>query len=238
MTDIQLTSEMSVELIDCMASDARIIEAAKVSTRGINRADVSAMSEEAKFKFLDFLMEGRHGSPFEHVAFTFLIQAPIFVWREFMRHRIASYNEESGRYKQLDPIFYIPNENRKMVQEGRPGHYIFVEGTREQFNVVEAVHRQAARDAYAGYEYLLGRGIAREVARMSLPVNIMSSAYVTINARSFMNFLSLRTKREGSAYPSYPQREIEMVAEQMEAYFQVQLPLTWKSFDERGRVAP
>jgi thymidylate synthase (FAD) len=183
-------------------------------------------------------MRDRHGSPFEHNAFTFYIEAPIFVFREFMRHRIASYNEESGRYKELAPIFYTPAEDRKLIQEGKPGAYVFVSGTPEQFSVVRQEIYTSSRDAYHHYQSMLAEGIAREVARAVLPVNIYSSMYVTMNARALMNFLSLRTTREGTHFPSFPQREIEMVAEKMESHFAEKMPITYASFNKNGRVAP
>jgi thymidylate synthase (FAD) len=85
---------------------------------------------------------------------------------------------------------------------------------------------------------MLDAGIAREVARVVLPVTIYSSMYVTMNARALMNFLSLRTKREGTHFPSYPQREIEMVAELMENHFATLMPITFETFNTNGRVAP
>ena len=103
------------------------------------------------------------------------------------------------------------------MQEGKPGAYVFVEGTEEQYLVVDEATREACAQAYAAYQRMLDAGVAREVARGVLPVATYSSMYVTLNARSLMNFLSLRTKRDDSTFPSYPQREIEMVAEQMEA---------------------
>ncbi len=85
---------------------------------------------------------------------------------------------------------------------------------------------------------MLDAGIAREVARAVLPVTIYSSMYVTMNARSLMNFLSLRTTREGTHFPSFPQREIEMVAEKMEDFWAGLMPLTYQAFNKNGRVAP
>ena len=85
---------------------------------------------------------------------------------------------------------------------------------------------------------MLDAGIAREVARIVLPLNIMSSMYVTVNARSLMNFLSLRTTREGTHFPSFPQREIEMCAEKMENVWRELMPLTYAAFNANGRVAP
>ncbi len=87
-------------------------------------------------------MRDRHGSPFEHNSMTFYVQAPIFVFREFMRHRIASYNEESGRYRELRPVFYVPAPERNLVQQGKPGAYEFVPGTPEQTAIVDAEVRK------------------------------------------------------------------------------------------------
>ena len=92
--------------------------------------------------------------------------------------------------------------------------------------------------AFEAYQRMLEAGVAREVARIVLPLNIFSSMYVTVNARSLMNFLSLRTKREGTHFPSFPQREIEMCAEKMENAFRELMPLTYAAFNANGRVAP
>jgi thymidylate synthase (FAD) len=169
---------------------------------------------------------------------TFFISAPIFVFRDFMRHRIASYNEESGRYRELRPVFYVPNEARNLIQIGKTGAYEFVPGTSEQFQIAVDSMKSAYEIAYDSYKKMLDAGIAREVARVVLPVATYSSMYVTMNARALMNFLSLRTSREGSHFPSYPQREIEMVAEKMEAEFAKLMPLTYGAFEKSGRVAP
>jgi thymidylate synthase (FAD) len=160
------------------------------------------------------------------------------MWREHFRHRMASYNEESGRYKVLEPIFYTPGPERKLIQVGKAGAYEFVDGTPEQFDVVTAETKKSCEVAYASYEAMLEAGVAREVARIVLPVTIYSSAYVTMNARALMNFLSLRRKAEGSHFPSFPQREIEMVAEKYELEFERIMPLTHASFVANGRVAP
>lgn len=228
---MQYRSDMTVNLVDCMASDAAVVRAARVSSGTKSDGDRDT-------GLINFLMRDRHGSPFEHNAFTFYIEAPIFVFREFMRHRIASYNEESARYKELEPVFYLPNEDRNLIQTGKVGAYEFVPGTHDQYLDVHYSIIESTKITYDAYKYLLKNGIAREVARMVLPVNIYSSMYVTLNARSLMNFLSLRTKSDESAYPSFPQREIELVAEQMEAYFAAKMPVTWSKFCANGRVAP
>jgi thymidylate synthase (FAD) len=233
---VKFSSDMTVELIKHSASDNDVAFAARVSTKG-EQANTSIESPELS-GLINFLMRERHGSPFEHSNFTFYVKAPIFVWREHMRHRIASYNEESGRYKVLDPEFYIPADDRKLIQIGKAGKYTFEEGTPEQHYAVQNNFINASKDCYEAYSTMLQLGIAKEVAREILPLNIYSSAYVTMNARALMNFLSLRTKDENSHFPSYPQREIEMVAEQYEAIFAELMPITYQAFIKNGRVAP
>lgn len=228
---------MTADLVDSMASDSSVLYAARVSTRESGHITEDAGSEK-NVGLIKMLMRNRHGSPFEHATMTFYIEAPIFVLREFMRHRIASYNEESGRYKQLKPVFYVPSSKRMLTQVGRPGHYTFESGTQEQHDLVNELTKTSASWAYNAYERMLEAGVAREVARMVLPLNIYSSTYVTMNARALMNFLSLRTIREGSHFPSFPQREIEMVAEQMEAHWASLMPVTHAAFNASGRVAP
>ncbi|MDP9397513.1 MAG: FAD-dependent thymidylate synthase [Actinomycetota bacterium] len=234
----QFRSDMTVELVKASAGDADVLFAARVSTKGeASLADLDADPGRSA-GLINYLMRARHGSPFEHSSLTFYVQAPIFVFRELMRHRVASYNEESGRYKELQPLFYVPGPTRKLVQEGKPGHYVFVDGTPEQHALVVEASERACREAYDAYSRMLRAGIAREVARGVLPVAIYSSAYVTMNARALMNFLSLRTSRADSRFPSFPQREIEMVAEQMEAEWARLMPLTAAAFEAHGRVAP
>jgi thymidylate synthase (FAD) len=227
-----------VELVKASASDADVLFAARVSTKGEQSLDDVGVDASRSAGLINYLMRDRHGSPFEHTSFTFFVRAPIFVWREHMRHRMASYNEESGRYRELEPVFYVPGPERNLVQEGKPGAYVFVPGTTWQHAVVDAGVRVSCEQSYAAYQKMLEAGVAREVARIVLPVTIYSSAYVTMNARALMNFLSLRTKREGSHFPSFPQREIEMVAERYEAEFQGLMPLTYDAFQANGRVAP
>lgn len=239
--EVVFRSDVTVELVRSSAADSDVLFAARVSTQGEKTLDAAAAGDAATVRdrgLINYLMRDRHGSPFEHNSMTFYVQAPIFVFREFMRHRIASYNEESGRYRELRPVFYVPGAERNLVQVGKPGAYEFLPGTPEQHALVDAEVRASCEAAYASYQRMLDAGIAREVARAVLPVTIYSTMYVTMNARSLMNFLSLRTKREGTHFPSFPQREIEMVAEQMEEHFAELMPLTYESFNTNGRVAP
>ena len=237
-SEIIFRSDMTVELVKASASDADVIWAARVSTAGEQSLDEIGEDPARSAGLINYLARERHGSPFEHTSMTFFISAPIFVFREFMRHRIASYNEESGRYRELSPVFYIPDADRKLIQIGKAGAYTFVDGTKEQLEITQAAMKEAYTLAYKQYQVMLDAGIAREVARAVLPVGLYSSMYVTMNARALMNFLSLRTAREGSHFPSYPQREIEMVAEKMEVEFARLMPLTHAAFEKSGRVTP
>lgn len=126
MNAILFRSDVTVQLVDANASDKSVAMSARISTGG------ASVDEAKDAGLINYLMRDRHGTPFEHNSFTFRIEAPIFVFREFMRHRIASYNEESGRYKELDPVFYIPDVERKLIQIGKTGAYEFVAGDDEQ----------------------------------------------------------------------------------------------------------
>jgi thymidylate synthase ThyX len=159
-----------------------------------------------------------------------------FIADGFVVHN--SYNEESGRYRELQPVFYVPGEDRKLVQQGRPGKYEFVHGEPEQHKAVTAAMEESYRQSYAAYQEMLAAGVAREVARATLPVGLFSSMYATCNARSLMHFLGLRTQHELARVPSFPQREIEMVGEKMEAEWARLMPLTYAAFNTNGRVAP
>jgi len=238
MSEAIFRSDMTVELVKASASDADVIWAARVSTAGEQSLEEVGEDPARSAGLINYLARERHGSPFEHTSMTFFVSAPIFVFREFMRHRIASYNEESGRYRELQPVFYVPNKERKLVQVGKTGAYTFEDGTQEQFEVTVKAMKESYLFTYERYQKMLEAGVAREVARAVLPVALYSSMYVTMNARALMNFLSLRTSHEGSHFPSYPQREIEMVAEKMEEHFAILMPLTYGAFQKSGRIAP
>lgn len=227
-------SDFDVKLIAWMGDDELICKAARVSTQGAASID----SDEA-YGLIKFLMNNRHGTPFEHNSMTFMISAPIFVWREFMRHRIGfSYNEQSGRYMEMLPVFYIPPPERNLIQVGKAGAYTFEPGNDKQYDAMMCVQQASCKAAWASYKGQLNIGIAKEVARMVLPVSIYSTAYVTCNTRSLMSFLSLRTKEENTMFPSFPMWEINQVATKMESLFSELFPLTHTAFQGARRVAP
>ncbi|MGH3313997.1 MAG: FAD-dependent thymidylate synthase [Streptomyces sp.] len=236
---LSFRGDMTVELVKHSAADTDVVWAARVSTAGEQSLEELDKDPERSKGLINFLMRDRHGSPFEHNSMTFFISAPLFVFREFHRHRVGwSYNEESGRYRELQPVFYAPRADRKLVQQGRPGKYEFVEGTAEQHELTVGAMEDSCRQAYETYQRLLAAGVAREVARAVLPVGLYSSMYATCNARSLMHFLGLRTQHELAQVPSFPQREIEMVGELMEEQWAKLMPLTYAAFNANGRVAP
>lgn len=233
-TEIRYRSDMTVELVDLMGSDTSIVRAMMVSTQGSD-----ALDAEASFGRINFLMKNRHGTPFEHAAMTFYMEMPIFVFREFHRHRIGwSYNEMSGRYKELPPTFYVPSPDRNLVQVGKPGAYEFIPGTDEQYEAALFAMKTTYGKAHSEYRHMLDSGVAKEVARIVLPVGTYSAQFATCNPRSLMAFLSLRTKHIDAKFPSFPQREIEMVAEEMEVTFAALFPMTYQAFCDNGRVCP
>ena len=195
-------SDVTVELVRSAAEDSDVVWSARVSTAGEKSLEAQSEDPNASKGLINFLMKNRHGTPFEHNSMTFMISAPIFVFREFHRHRVGwSYNEESGRYRELAPVFYVPGPDRKLVQVGKAGHYEFLDGTAEQSRIVHEATIRACESSYAAYQQMLDAGVAREVARGVLPVNTFSTMYATCNARSLMSFLSLRTKGQRIALP-------------------------------------
>lgn len=239
--DIQIKSTIDVSLVqDSVKPDTMVVAAAKVSTNGVDA--LQYVNGDDNFGLINYLMKHRHGTPFEHNSFTFFVHAPIFVWREWHRHRIGfSYNEESGRYKKLEPIFYLPDKHRKLikVKEFKPGRPMFeptnplglLEDFRKRFFL--GFMRQ-----YEDYEWALSQSIDNGLSRIGLPVALYSGCWVTCNLRSIMAFLSLRTHDPDATFVSYPLQEIEFAARSVEEIFAEIAPLTYKSFVQNGRVGP
>lgn len=232
MTTVEFRSEMDVRVIRASASDDTVVQAAQVSILGENNPDTEAP------RLINYLMKNRHGSPFEHNSFTFFVSAPIFVFREWHRHRIASINEMSGRYTKLRPIFYTPGEDRKFQNVGTSGAPEMVDGTDEQKRLMKAGDELICQLAWDEYEQRLRAGISNELARTVLPVSIYSEMYWTVNARSLMNFLSLRVDSTEATFRTRPQWEIQMAAELVEKLFRAWMPLTHEAFIKNGRMAP
>jgi thymidylate synthase (FAD) len=223
---IEVLDHGFVRLDDAMADDLSVVNGARVSF-----ARRKTEMDESDEGLIRFLMRERHGTPFEHNAFRFHVRAPIFVAREWMRHRTNSFNEFSLRYAKATDDFYVPEPEDVRTQVGKPGAYSFeavddelAQRTREE---LQAVYEQA----YSTYERLVEAGVARELARSVLPVGAYTQFYWTVNARSLMNFLSLRNAQAA-------QLEIRRYAEAVEHLFAGRMPVTYAAFLENGRVAP
>jgi len=215
-----------VRLDDAMADDLSVVNSARVS---FGRRVVEMTDGDAGL--IRFLMRERHGTPFEHNAFRFHVRCPIFVAREWFRHRVGSFNEFSMRYAKATDDFYVPEPDDVRTQVGKPGAY--------SFEPVEPELAEAARDelravyeaAFETYERLVEQGVARELARAVLPVGAYTEFYWTVNARALMNFVSLRNADTA-------QREIRRYAEAVERFLAERMPVTHAAFVAAGRVAP
>jgi thymidylate synthase (FAD) len=222
---VEVLDKGFVALDGALASDLAVANGARVS---FNQAS-QALSERDE-GLIRFLMRDRHGSPFEHGYFRFIVKAPLFVVREHHRHRAGhSYNEWSGRYSKMKAEFYVPDFVRS--QTGKPGAYTF--------EPVEPDIREAAReeierqslDAFAAYERMLELGVAKEVARSVLPLNMYTTYFWSCNPRSLMHFCSLRNS-EAAQY------EIRQFAEAAESFLAREMPVTHAAFVANNRIAP
>ena len=186
MTDIEFRSDLRVTYIDSMGDDKRIAQAARVSTGN----DQSDRPHEGLVRRL---WQDQHTSTFEHNTLTVRVEVPIFVAREWMRHRTQAFNEISGRYSEMEPIFYVPGEDRPLVQTGKAMDYRREAGSPILRAVTDRLMRIAGKGAWRLYEYMLRKGVAREVARNVLPVSLYTRFYATANLRNWLHFVELRT---------------------------------------------
>lgn len=215
----------SITLDGVFASDLAVVNAARVSLN--THSDELDAKDEG---LISFLMRDRHGSPFEHGYFRFLVKAPLIVVREHHRHRAGhSYNEWSGRYSKIEPEFYVPEFIRTQV--GKPGAYTFEPASEHVTEEArEAIH-SSGRDAFFEYERMLDMGVAKEVARLVLPVSMYTRYYWSCNPRSLMHWLGLRNSEQA-------QFEIRQYAIAAEEFFARAMPITHAAFIANGRIAP
>ena len=214
-----------VALDGAFATDLAVANGARVS---FNRA--SEELTERDEGLIRFLMRDRHGSPFEHGYFRFIVKAPIFVVREHHRHRAGhSYNEWSGRYSKLEAEFYVPDYVRTQV--GKPGAYRFEPVPNDVRAAARSEIEHQAGEAFAAYERMLEQGIAKEVARAVLPLCMFTKYYWSCNPRSLMHFCSLRNSEQA-------QFEIRELARAAESFLERLMPVTHAAFVANGRAAP
>lgn len=217
---IEVLDHGFVRLVDAMGSDLSIVRAARVSYD----ADWRAGEDEGKDeKLIAYLMKNKHTSPFEAVTFTFEVKAPIFVFRQWHRHRTWSYNEVSARYAELDEGYYVPAVEQITTQSASNKQM----RTTEQHP--EAAHHRAVIDWYCRenfqvYKNMLEAGVPRELARSVLPVAAYSRMFATVNLHNLLHFLRLRLH-------SHAQYEIRVYAEAMRELVGSIVPATMKAFD-------
>lgn len=222
MTEITYKSDMDVELVDFMGSDETVARAARIST-GKDQLDQGKIEG-----LIGYLMREGHTSCFEHCTLTVRVHAPVFVMRQIYTHRTLAKNSESGRYKELEPVFYVPSEDRPLVNAGSGAHpdLVHTPDYHRRYMTRDA-HQSVSKYAWENYEMMVADGIATEVARNVLPVSIYTSAYLTGNLLAWFNFLRLRDGSHGS-----PQYEIQEVAKKVALLIEEHYPVTydaWKS---------
>jgi thymidylate synthase (FAD) len=215
-----------VRLDGVLADDLSVANAARVSFARHKEA-----MDESDEGLIRFLLRERHGTPFEHNSFRFHVRCPLFVAREWFRHRIGSFNEFSMRYARATDDFYVPEPEDVRTQVGKPGSYSFEPVDAELAERTRAELQDVYDHAYATYERLVEAGVARELARCVLPVGAYTEFYWTVNARALMNFVSLRAAETA-------QREIRRYADAVETFLAEHMPVTHAAFVANDRTAP
>lgn len=215
MTDIKVLDKGFVRLEDRMGGDHSVVRAARVSHGS------KAKIPEDDRRLIRYLLEHEHGTPFEHNAFTFHVKAPIFVARQWFRHRIGqSYNEVSMRYREAPDEFYIPEKWRAQDTKNKQGSLLSHNSIGTHWKIILDAKCQ---DAMGTYKQMIDDGIAREMARMVLPVNLYTEWYWTVNARSLMHFIGLRSEQ-------HAQWEIQQYSNALWKIFQEAMPWTATAF--------
>lgn len=216
-----------IALVDFMGGDLTVVNAARVSFGA--RSESMEVKDE---KLIGFLMREKHASPFEHSIFQFYVKCPIFVAREWFRHRWSSFNEFSMRYAVPENVeFWTPPDEHWRQQVGKPGDYLFAKiDSDTKKGMAEALMLGVYEEAEHAYKTMLMNGIAKEIARVVMPVSLYTQFYWTVNARSLINFLSLRNDEQA-------QLEIALYAEIIEEIFAQKMPATYNSFIAAGRSA-
>lgn len=211
---IEVLDKGFVELVDMMGGDLGVVEGARVSFLG------SSKGPEKDRKLLNYLLKHHHTTPFEQAVFKFHVKCPVFVARQWFRHRIASYNEASQRYKQMPDEFYIPTKWRAQNDSNKQGSDETVE---LDHNMLTLQLIKDVDEAYKKYEWYLSKGVAKEMARFILPINIYTEFVVTLNAHALMHFIRLRSEEHAQA-------EIRVFSDAMAAHLAHEMPWTYCAF--------
>jgi thymidylate synthase (FAD) len=205
-----------VRYIDHLGDDLRIVETARISYKSPSKG------EEADKKLLMYLHKNRHTSPFESCNITFNIKMPIFCMRQFVRHRTFRLNEWSGRYSELADEFYMPDVWRVQDDKNKQGS---LETDKEQtWHVINTgLAQEAFKNCYNTYQTLLSRGVAKELARVVLPVSMFTEVYVNVDVHNLMHFLRLRQD-------AHAQKEMRDVADAMAEIFKELYPWSYEAY--------
>jgi len=207
-----------VRYIDHFGSDKRIVETARISYKSPSKGD------DQDKRLLHYLYRNRHTSPFEACNITFNIKMPIFCMRQFVRHRTMRLNEWSGRYSELAEEFYTPKIWR--VQDTKNKQGSFAADMSDEWNKENTrIAAESFGQSYEAYQALLTRGVAKEMARIVLPVSLFTEIYVNVDVHNLMHFLNLR--QDGHA-----QSEIREIADGMAEIAEQLFPWT---FEARSR---
>ena len=214
-----------VSMDDFMGDDLTIVNAAQASLDRYSK-DYGAREQA----ILRTLMREEHGVPFEHVIMRFKLRLPIFLARQFVKHRMGSWSEHSARYSAMEPLFYVPALGDVRQQVGTAMSYTYKPmDTCDDAQRFRLLMQQVNVDAYAAYEYAIRIGVSKEQARMVLPVNTYTTVVWTLNARSLFNFLRLRAD-------PHAQHEAQVYARQMERLAAMVIPDTMEAFIAAGRL--
>lgn len=215
-----------VRLVDSMGDDLSIVRAARVSYDAAWRAGEDQGSDN---RLIKYLWKNAHTSPFEAVTFTFEVKAPIFVFRQWHRHRTWSYNELSARYRELPEEFYLPDvesigQQAKKNKQARESVELTLVERRFRETELELA-RTVCREAFRCYHHLIAKGWPRELARSVLPVNTYSHMFATVDLLNLLKFLTLRVHE-------HAQYEIRVYAEAMRELARAVAPVSigaWES---------
>jgi thymidylate synthase (FAD) len=229
-TEIKVLDHGYVRYIDHMGSDLRIVEAARVSYRSPSKGD------EADKKLLEYLWKNKHTSPFEMCKITLNIKMPIFVMRQCVRHRMQNLNEVSARYTELPNEFYIPINWRAQDTKNKQGSNLtdeFLNGgpiiNMESQGLVSVDASETLQDhcnnAYRLYKRMLEAGIAKEMARFVLPVNIYTECYSTWDLKNLIHFITLRDD-------SHAQAEIQEYGKAIKSMVSELFPWTMEAYNK------
>ena len=187
MTKVEVLDHGYVRLVDRMGDLRRVVDAARVSHNNDGQYD-----DTKDRKLVKYLRTHQHTSPFEHVIYTFEVKAPIFVFRQWQRHRMFSINEMSGRYVEMEEEFYVPSGDKVGAQCAMNHQARDIGVPNENAFTVIASIKAYSVEAFDEYHYLLSIGCPREVARMILPLNTYSRMYATVDLHNLMHFVRLR----------------------------------------------